>query len=72
MCWLDRYLIHLWDLSLESVWENRSVYVYYSELVFELSSLSIDFGHHLHMLVSAVLICINYLCFLQFDKPEFE
>ena len=58
MGWLCnyRYMIHLWDLSLESVWENRSVYVYYSELVFELSSLSIDFAHHLHMLVSGVLM----------------
>lgn len=64
MGWHYRYMIHLWDLSLEGVWENRSVYVYYSELVFELSSLTIDFGHHLHMLVSDVLMIVD-VCYLQ-------
>ncbi|XP_076470742.1 E3 ubiquitin-protein ligase AMFR-like isoform X2 [Babylonia areolata] len=72
-----RYMIHLWDLSLESVWENRSVYVYYSELVFELSSLSIDFAHHLHMLLwgniflsmASLVICmqLRYL-FYEFQR----
>ncbi|KAK7115460.1 E3 ubiquitin-protein ligase AMFR-like isoform X2 [Littorina saxatilis] len=72
-----RYLIHLWDLSLESVWENRSVYVYYSELIFELSSLSVDFGHHLHMLLwgniflsmASLVICmqLRYL-FYEFQR----
>jgi len=38
-------------MNLEGVWENRATYVYYTELVFELAALSIDFGHHLHMLV---------------------
>ena len=47
-----RYGLHLIDMNLEGVWENRSKYVYYTELVFELAALSIDFGHHLHMLVS--------------------
>ena len=46
-----RYGLHLIDMNLEGVWENRSKYVYYTELVFELAALSIDFGHHLHMLV---------------------
>lgn len=46
-----RYGLHLVDMNLEGVWENRSKYVYYTELVFELAALSIDFGHHLHMLV---------------------
>ncbi|RWS29005.1 E3 ubiquitin-protein ligase AMFR-like isoform X1, partial [Leptotrombidium deliense] len=45
-----RYAIHLWDLSHETVWENRSAYTYYSELLFELTTLMIDFCHHLHML----------------------
>ncbi|KAL8566315.1 hypothetical protein ACOMHN_050433 [Nucella lapillus] len=72
-----RYMIHLWDLSLESVWENRSVYVYYSELIFELSSLSIDFAHHLHMLLwgniflsmASLVICmqLRYL-FYEFQR----
>lgn len=46
-----RYGLHLVDMNLEGVWENRSKYVYYTELVFELAALSIDFGHHLHMLL---------------------
>ena len=48
---LTRYAIHLWDLNYEGVWENRASYSYYSELSFELSSLAIDFCHHLHMLI---------------------
>ena len=47
----SRYTIHLWDMNHEGVWENRAIYVYYTELVFELASFSIDFCHHLHMLV---------------------
>lgn len=72
-----RYMIHLWDLSTESVWENRSIYVYYSELIFELSSLSIDFAHHLHMLLwgniflsmASLVICmqLRYL-FYEFQR----
>ena len=46
-----RYGLHLWDMNLEGTWENRSVYVYYTELIFELSVLFVDFGHHIHMLV---------------------
>ncbi|KAK7500282.1 hypothetical protein BaRGS_00008505 [Batillaria attramentaria] len=72
-----RYMIHLWDVSMEGVWENRSLYVYYSELVFELSSLSIDFAHHLHMLLwgniflsmASLVICmqLRYL-FYEFQR----
>ena len=45
-----RYSIHLWDLNYEGVWENRASMAYYTELVFELATLTIDFCHHLHML----------------------
>ncbi|XP_054162781.1 E3 ubiquitin-protein ligase AMFR-like [Oppia nitens] len=45
-----RYAIHLWDLNYEGVWENRASMAYYTELLFELSTLIIDFCHHLHML----------------------
>jgi autocrine motility factor receptor len=45
-----RYSIHLWDLNYEGVWENRASYAYYTELLFELATLTIDFCHHLHML----------------------
>lgn len=46
-----RYAIHLWDLNHEGVWENRASCAYYTELLFELATLTIDFFHHLHMLV---------------------
>lgn len=48
---VSRYLIHLYDVNNEGVWENRSRIVYYTELIFELAVLSVDFGHHLHMLL---------------------
>jgi len=47
---MTRYGIHLWDLNHEGIWESRASYTYYSELIFELTTLSIDFCHHLHML----------------------
>ena len=46
-----RYIIHLWDLHHDGTWENRSTYTYYTELILELAALSIDFLHHVHMLV---------------------
>ena len=54
---VSRYAIHLWDMNHEGVWENRAIYVYYAELIFELATLSIDFCHHLHMLVRLFLTC---------------
>lgn len=45
------YAIHLWDINHEGVWERRATYVYYTELIFELTALVIDFFHHLHMLL---------------------
>jgi autocrine motility factor receptor len=47
----SRYVIHLFDMTVTSVWENKSIYIYYTELGFELSALAVDFTHHLHMLV---------------------
>ena len=60
---IDRYVIHLWDMNTPTVWENRSMYIYYTELGFELAVLSVDFGHHLHMLVciSKTVVCIYHL-----------
>jgi len=40
----------------DGVWENRAIYVYYSELLFEISALTIDLCHHLHMLVRSVYL----------------
>lgn len=46
-----RYVIHLWDMHHDGTWENRSTYTYYAELVLELAALSVEFLHHVHMLV---------------------
>ncbi|GFS21272.1 E3 ubiquitin-protein ligase AMFR, partial [Elysia marginata] len=46
-----RYVIQLWDMSLEGVWEGRAIFVYYTELVFELVDLTVNFAHHTHMLL---------------------
>lgn len=72
-----RYCLHLIDMNLEGVWENRATYVYYTELIFELAALSIDFGHHLHMLLwgniflsmASLVICmqLRYL-FYEFKR----
>ncbi|KAH9389022.1 hypothetical protein TYRP_008374 [Tyrophagus putrescentiae] len=44
------YMIHLWDISRESIWEKRASITYYIELTFDLLILSIEFCHHFHML----------------------
>lgn len=51
-------------MTVSSVWENKSMYIYYTELTFELSALAVDFAHHLHMLVrlTEFFIKINSHC----------
>ncbi|XP_010129894.1 PREDICTED: E3 ubiquitin-protein ligase AMFR [Buceros rhinoceros silvestris] len=46
-----RYGIHLWDLNLEGTWEDKGTYVYYTDFVMELTLLSLDLMHHIHMLL---------------------
>ncbi|KAM9374219.1 E3 ubiquitin-protein ligase AMFR isoform 1-T1 [Phaethornis superciliosus] len=46
-----RYVIHLWDLNHEGTWEGKGTYVYYTDFVMELTLLSLDLMHHIHMLV---------------------
>ncbi|OBS60026.1 hypothetical protein A6R68_08851 [Neotoma lepida] len=46
-----RYVIHLWDLSHEGTWEGKGTYVYYTDFVMELTLLSLDLMHHIHMLL---------------------
>ncbi|KAM4606805.1 E3 ubiquitin-protein ligase AMFR [Discoglossus pictus] len=46
-----RYVIHLWDLNHEGTWEGKGTYVYYTDFVMELSHLSLDLAHHIHMLL---------------------
>ncbi|KAM6300477.1 E3 ubiquitin-protein ligase AMFR-like [Aegotheles albertisi] len=45
-----RYVIHLWDLNHEGTWEGKGTYVYYTDFVMELTLLSLDLMHHIHML----------------------
>ncbi|GFW28107.1 e3 ubiquitin-protein ligase AMFR [Trichonephila clavipes] len=69
---LVRYIIYLYDITYEGVWENRGVFTYYCELACELSSLVIDFLHHVHMLlwrniflsVASLIICMQLRCFI--------
>lgn len=44
------YVIHLWDINRESIWEKRASINYYIELTFDLLILCIEFCHHVHML----------------------
>ncbi|XP_008935750.1 PREDICTED: E3 ubiquitin-protein ligase AMFR [Merops nubicus] len=46
-----RYAIHLWDLSHEGMWEDKGTYIYYTDFVMELTLLSLDLMHHIHMLL---------------------
>lgn len=47
-----RYGIHLYDIQCEDLWERKATIIYYTDLLMELLSLSINFVHHLHMLFS--------------------
>ena len=51
--YINRYIIHLWDMHHDGTWENRNTYTYYTELVLELAALCVDFMHHVHMLLWA-------------------
>ncbi|KAM7101868.1 E3 ubiquitin-protein ligase AMFR isoform 2-T2 [Ciconia maguari] len=46
-----RYVIHLWDLNHEGTWEGKGTYVYYTDFFMELTLLSLDLMHHIHMLL---------------------
>ncbi|KAG7235914.1 hypothetical protein INR49_001894 [Caranx melampygus] len=46
-----RYSIHLWDMNQEGSWENKSSYIYYTDLLMELLLLGLDLLHHVHMLL---------------------
>uniref|UniRef100_A0A0B6ZKZ2 RING-type domain-containing protein n=1 Tax=Arion vulgaris TaxID=1028688 RepID=A0A0B6ZKZ2_9EUPU len=73
---INRYIIQLWDMSLEGVWEGRAIYLYYTELIFELVALGVDFAHHMHMLLygniflsmASLVICMQ----LRFIFYEFQ
>ncbi|XP_035680192.1 E3 ubiquitin-protein ligase AMFR-like isoform X2 [Branchiostoma floridae] len=68
-----RYAIHLYDVTNIGTWENRGTYVYYSELVMELTALIVDFCHHLHMLTYRWLrIFWRYHLFVRSDSSGKE
>ncbi|XP_040893492.1 autocrine motility factor receptor a [Toxotes jaculatrix] len=46
-----RYSIHLWDMNQEGSWENKSSYIYYTDLLMVLLLLGLDLLHHIHMLL---------------------
>lgn len=48
---LFRYGIHLWDIGHTSMWEGRSTWSYNTDLMMDLAMYTVDFAHHLHMLV---------------------
>lgn len=56
-----RYGAHLYDTNQHSTWEDKTSFVYYSELMFELLILLADFVHHIHMLVKIVRFFVNFL-----------
>ncbi|CAM1154824.1 AMFR (predicted) [Pycnogonum litorale] len=64
---LIRYAIHQWDINHNGIWENRLSYMYYSELAFEVSALSVDLLHHVHMLIwsNIVLSMASLIMFMQ-------
>lgn len=62
-----RYGAHLYDnTNQHSTWEERTSFIYYTELMFELLILLTDFVHHIHMLVEK-LVCLRNI-FREFFK----
>lgn len=41
----------MWDLNHPGTWESKGTYVYYTDFIMELTMLSLDLMHHIHMLV---------------------
>ncbi|KZC04470.1 PREDICTED: E3 ubiquitin-protein ligase AMFR-like [Dufourea novaeangliae] len=67
-----RYIIHLYDIrgvgtSSQRPWDKRGPLTYYTDLVAELIVLSVDFLHHVHMLLwsniflsmASLVICMH-------------
>ena len=45
----------MYDMRYEGVWESRGTIIYYLEFIMELSALTVDLVHHIHMLVRTKL-----------------
>ncbi|XP_033110032.1 E3 ubiquitin-protein ligase AMFR-like [Anneissia japonica] len=46
-----KYSIHLYDLHHDGLWEERGSFIYYTDLILDTTVLTVDFFHHLHMLL---------------------
>ncbi|XP_031572346.1 E3 ubiquitin-protein ligase AMFR-like isoform X3 [Actinia tenebrosa] len=46
-----RYGIHLWEIGHVGTWEGRATWCYYTDLLLDLGTYSVDLVHHLHMLL---------------------
>lgn len=61
-----RFIVLTYDMRSNSVWENRASIIYYSDLLFATSMLSIDLLHHLHLLViSHTSVLIKGWCLIR-------
>ena len=38
------------------MWEGRSTWSYNTDLILDLAMYTVDFAHHLHMLVSVIIL----------------
>lgn len=55
-----RFMILIYDMRTSSVWESRASIIYYSDLLFTLSMLTIDLANYLHiLLISHIPILIK-------------
>ena len=54
------------DMRQDGLWENRNTYTYYAELVLELAALSVEFLHHVHMLVSYFTLSFSLFALFSF------
>jgi autocrine motility factor receptor len=48
---ITRYTVHLLDLHNLAQWNNKGTITYYIDFIFEMTVISIDFFHYLHMLI---------------------
>lgn len=63
---ITRCLILTYDMRTNSIWENRTSVIYYSDLIFATLMSSIDLLHHLHLLIiSYTSMMIKLYCLLK-------
>eukprot|EP00118_Oscarella_pearsei_P006540 m.29706 g.29706 ORF g.29706 m.29706 type:complete len:363 (+) comp31216_c0_seq1:657-1745(+) len=50
---LTKHCIHIYDEAQPGTWEGRAVFSYYTDLLYEMTILAVEFIHHLHMMIWA-------------------